>query len=112
MNKSTAECIYVDFAIIDTGIGISADKQEMVFDRFAQANSNITREYGGSGLGLTIIRLLLQLQNSEIHLKSEMGVGSKFYFTLCFKKSNSVLQDETSSAPKSALPDLKKPGFC
>lgn len=82
------------FSIEDTGIGIPKEKQHLVFERFTQANNNITREFGGSGLGLTIIRRLLQLQGSEIFLESEPGAGSKFYFTLKFKKSNSDIREE------------------
>ena len=106
LNNLIEEHVLVDFAIIDTGIGISLDKQEMIFDRFTQANTNITREYGGSGLGLTIIKLLLQLQNSEIHLSSEVGKGSKFFFTLSFKKSNTSLQEENKKTLNFDAPNL------
>lgn len=82
--------VILDFSIEDTGIGIPVEKQELIFERFTQANNNITREYGGSGLGLTIIKRLLELQNSSIHLESETGKGSRFYFTLRFKKSAAV----------------------
>jgi CheY-like chemotaxis protein len=106
LNHISDEYVYVDFAIIDSGIGISVDKQEMIFDRFTQANTNITREYGGSGLGLTIIKLLLQLQNSDIYLSSEEGKGSKFYFTLGFKRSSTTLQDENTNVQNTDAPDL------
>jgi len=106
LNEIKEDCVSVDFAIIDTGIGISKDKQEMIFDRFSQANTNITREYGGSGLGLTIIKLLLQLQDSDIKLISEVDKGSKFYFTLCFKKSSTVVHEENTSLPNLEKPDL------
>jgi CheY-like chemotaxis protein len=97
--------VNVDFAIIDTGIGVPLEKQGMIFDRFTQANTNITREYGGSGLGLTIIRLLLKLQNSDIYLESEADKGSKFYFSLSFKKSDTISQDENKPSQTDA-PDL------
>lgn len=106
LNEIKEDSVLVDFAIIDTGIGISEDKQEMIFDRFTQANTNITREYGGSGLGLTIIKLLLQLQNSEIKLSSEAGKGSKFYFTLCFKKSSTSILEENKSFLNLDKPNL------
>jgi len=77
----------VYFAVSDTGIGIKKEQQNMIFERFTQANSNITRQYGGSGLGLTIVKRLLQLQNSDINLESEYGQGSHFFFTLDFKAS-------------------------
>jgi signal transduction histidine kinase/ActR/RegA family two-component response regulator len=82
------------FSIEDTGIGIPKEKQELIFERFTQANNNITREFGGSGLGLTIIRRLLQLQGSDIFIESEHGVGSRFFFTLAFKKSSTEIREE------------------
>ena len=75
------------FSIKDTGIGISPENQSKIFDRFTQAHNYITREYGGSGLGLTIIKRLLNLMGSEIMLKSEPGQGSEFYFTLLLREA-------------------------
>ena len=94
------------FSIEDTGIGIPKEKQHLIFERFTQANNNITREFGGSGLGLTIIRRLLQLQGSEIFIDSELGVGSKFYFTLKFKKSTSEIREESKQSGNENKPDL------
>lgn len=72
------------FSVEDTGIGISPDKQRQVFDEFAQADSSTSRSYGGTGLGLTISQKLLRLRGGELHLKSELGKGSTFYFSLSF----------------------------
>ena len=80
--------VEIDFSIEDNGIGIPPEKQELVFERFTQANNNITREFGGSGLGLTIIKRLLELQDSRIQLESEAGKGSRFYFRLGFKRNS------------------------
>lgn len=85
------------FAVKDTGIGIPEAKQQLIFERFTQANSEITREFGGSGLGLTIIRRLLNLQHSDIYIDSKEGKGSTFYFTLSFKRSNAVLKEEKTA---------------
>ena len=82
------------FGVKDTGIGIPEEKQKLIFERFTQENSNITREYGGSGLGLTIIRKLLQLQGTDIEVDSVQGKGSTFYFTLKFKKSSTIIREE------------------
>ncbi len=101
------EDILIDFSIEDTGIGIPKEKQELIFERFTQANNNITREFGGSGLGLTIIKRLLELQNSSIQLESEVGKGSRFYFTLAFKKSNAEEVEETKPILGSKKPDMK-----
>ena len=91
LEKKTAEYVELYFEVADTGIGIPEEKQQLIFERFTQANNNITREYGGSGLGLTIIRRLLLLQGSEIHVSSVFGEGSKFFFNLKFKISNSTI---------------------
>ena len=84
----------IEFKIEDTGIGIAPDKVDYIFDRFTQASSDTTRKYGGSGLGLTITKRLLELQNSTIHVKSELGKGSVFYFNLDFKMSHKQLSRE------------------
>ena len=67
-------------SIIDTGIGIPDDKLETIFDRFRQADSSTTRQYGGTGLGLAICRQLVELHGGQLHVKSEVGAGSEFYF--------------------------------
>ncbi|WCT10948.1 response regulator [Mucilaginibacter jinjuensis] len=77
----------IDFEVADTGIGIPKDKQNDIFNSFTQASSDTTRKYGGTGLGLTITRRLLQLLESDIYVDSEVGKGSKFYFSLSFKNS-------------------------
>jgi CheY-like chemotaxis protein/two-component sensor histidine kinase len=88
LHKQTEEFVELYFEVADTGIGIPEEKQNLIFERFTQANNNITREYGGSGLGLTIIKRLLILQGSDIQLSSVVGVGSKFFFYLKFKPSD------------------------
>ena len=88
LEKKTDTYIELLFEVADTGIGIPENKQELIFERFTQANNNITREFGGSGLGLTIIKRLLLLQGSEIQLSSAVGKGSKFSFILKFGLSD------------------------
>ncbi|RZK43579.1 MAG: response regulator [Pedobacter sp.] len=88
--------------VIDTGIGISKEKQAMIFDRFTQADSSTSRSFGGTGLGLAISKRILDLQGSSLHVISEEGKGAIFYFVQTFKKTASSLD------PPRVLNDLKK----
>lgn len=69
---------YVVIAVIDTGIGIPADKQELVFERFTQENMSTARRYGGSGLGLALVKDLTSMLGGMVHLESSPGHGSTF----------------------------------
>lgn len=76
----------IRFEVIDTGIGIEPEAQKTIFDSFTQASTNISRQYGGSGLGTTISQQLVHLMGGSIGLQSELGVGSVFWFELPFEK--------------------------
>lgn len=75
----------LDFEINDTGIGIPAEKLESVFDSFSQGSIEVNRKYGGTGLGLTIVKKLITILGGEIHLKSTVNKGSTFSFQLKFE---------------------------
>lgn len=92
------EKVSLEFIVQDTGIGIKEDKLALVFEQFTQASSETTRRFGGSGLGLTITRQLIELQGGSIHVKSTLGVGSTFTFYLNVKKGNSELQHSLKKA--------------
>jgi len=77
-----AEAAQIRFEVEDTGIGISADKQQHIFAAFAQADTSITRRFGGTGLGLSISSQLVQLMGGSLSVHSEPGRGSRFGFTV------------------------------
>ncbi|MFH2142439.1 MAG: ATP-binding protein [Bacteroidota bacterium] len=80
--------IMLAFSVTDTGIGISQDKLEQIFDRFTQAESHTTRLYGGTGLGLSISKKLAELQGGILSVKSELNKGSVFSFSIPYKKTS------------------------
>ena len=75
------------FIVTDTGIGIAPEKLETIFESFSQADTSTTREYGGTGLGLTISRRLVELMGGKVWIESELGKGSHFHFTIPLREA-------------------------
>ena len=94
----------IGFEVKDTGIGISANKMDSIFRSYTQAQADTNRKFGGTGLGLTICKKLVELQKGKIQVKSKEGIGSTFSFTVVYEKSS-------ASAPvayeESELPSLE-----
>lgn len=87
------------FSVTDTGVGVPSDKLDAIFSSFTQADSSTTRRYGGSGLGLTIVRQLANLMGGAAWAESEEGKGSAFHFTATFGLSAAPVRRPASSDP-------------
>jgi PAS domain S-box-containing protein len=89
------EKVTIEFAVIDTGIGIPESKMSTIFENFQQATSGTSRLYGGTGLGLSIVKQLIEPQGGNIKVKSNVDKGSTFSFTLSFQKTNDDAESES-----------------
>jgi signal transduction histidine kinase/CheY-like chemotaxis protein len=97
--------VSLTFSVKDTGIGIAPEAQARIFESFAQAESSTTRKYGGTGLGLAICRQLVQKMKGRLAVESELGRGSRFFFTAVFEVCSDADIESWRAAPET-LKDL------
>ncbi|HLP59237.1 MAG TPA: ATP-binding protein, partial [Candidatus Deferrimicrobium sp.] len=86
MESDDPDKVVLLFSVEDTGIGIPADKLDSIFESFSQVNGSLSRRFGGTGLGLAISKEIIETLGGAIKVESREGIGSRFYFTLTFKK--------------------------
>lgn len=95
--NQTTEAYRLRFSVKDSGIGIAPEKADKIFNSFTQANSDTSRKYGGTGLGLTIVKNMLELMGSKIRVASVPGEGSDFFFDLNLEKATKLQEDLQSN---------------
>jgi PAS domain S-box-containing protein len=89
------------FSVQDEGIGLTPGQQQTLFSAFTQADASTTRRYGGTGLGLTISKCLVEMMGGKIQVESEYGQGSTFHFTACFGRGSTSLETFLAQQPSS-----------
>jgi signal transduction histidine kinase/DNA-binding response OmpR family regulator len=101
--------VTVQFEVRDSGIGMTPEQMERIFEPFMQADSTTTRKYGGTGLGLSITKNLIELMGGKLNVESTVGIGSKFGFSLTFDTINVSAEENDRELANSAW--LDKPFF-
>ena len=101
----TEQNVTIKFEIIDNGIGIPKNQQELIFEDFTQGSTEISKKFGGTGLGLTIVKKLLEHLGSSINLYSEENVGSNFNFILDFKTDKEYIEQIVDELDYAVLED-------
>ena len=96
--------VCLHFGVIDTGIGIPRDKQDVVFDAFSQADGSVARKHGGTGLGLSISTRLVEMMRGDIWVESEAGEGSTFRFTATFARYDGELPSPSAQLGTTVMP--------
>jgi PAS domain S-box-containing protein len=110
VNDRTDKTVTIHFTIKDSGIGMTPEQIEKIFEPFAQAETGTTRKYGGTGLGLAITKNIIELMGGKLFVESTPGIGSKFSFDLTFNTIR-INKEEEVFIKKPQLDDIEKPVF-
>ncbi|MEX0717464.1 MAG: response regulator [Planctomycetaceae bacterium] len=100
LESASPEAVRLHFIVGDTGVGIPADKQQLIFEAFAQVDSSTTRKHAGTGLGLAITAQLVAMMKGKVHVESEPGQGSRFHFTAEFRRCEEGAYPSPGAEPR------------
>ncbi|KAA0875288.1 ATP-binding protein [Nitrincola tapanii] len=111
--KPTHQPDHYHFLVSDTGIGMTKEQMSRIFEAFTQADTSTTRLYGGTGLGVTLCKQILNLMQSEIEVRSQLGVGSDFNFTLHLPQPEQITEESRVVSLKKNVvkPEIQIPDF-
>ncbi|GAB4000131.1 hypothetical protein GCM10028807_52190 [Spirosoma daeguense] len=109
LTSGTEDHVCILFQVVDTGVGIPHDRLPHIFNRYQQASADVSRRFGGTGLGLNIVQNLVKRMNGHIEVESTVGIGTTFSVTLPFVTINESPQTELPSLPKLAVTELIAP---
>ncbi|KUG21720.1 hypothetical protein ASZ90_008524 [hydrocarbon metagenome] len=98
---------FLQFSVLDTGIGIPAEKLDVIFEKFTQSDTSITRKYEGTGLGLAISKQLIEMMGGRIWVESKKDEGSTFYFTIPLEEASPDEEKKSAFVPESNLKEMK-----
>jgi signal transduction histidine kinase/CheY-like chemotaxis protein/HPt (histidine-containing phosphotransfer) domain-containing protein len=103
--RLTPEYVKLQFTVADTGVGIPPEQQQAIFEEFTQADSSISRKYGGTGLGLTLVKKIVELQGGEISLESKINEGTIVKFSIPYALTGVETKEETLERSSFAIPN-------
>ena len=109
IKNTNDNAITMHFEVKDSGIGMTQEQIDKIFDPFTQAEAGTTRKYGGTGLGLTICKNIVEMMGGKLKVESVLGIGSKFSFDLVFEAIDKPEGEDIR--PKYAINDIEKPAF-
>jgi len=105
LKRSRQHYVELEFLVKDTGIGIADEHFHKIFERFVQADNSTERKFGGTGIGLSIVKQLVELQGGKVNVESTLGEGSKFSFVLSFLKAKKSPAKLSIGKKELALPE-------